>query len=134
MASQVLKEVASAPNAIELALDRTHMAYERTLMAWIRTAASLISFGFTIYKFFGYLRESAPGGQTERFFGVREFAFSMILFGVIAALLATLQHWHRTKAIRRRFGYDLPHSLALMLAGLISGFGIIALLVVLFRQ
>ena len=37
----------------QLALDRTRLAYERTLMAWVRTATSLISFGFTIYKFFG---------------------------------------------------------------------------------
>lgn len=72
------------------------MAYERTLLAWIRTAASLISFGFTIYKFFEYLGDSPPGEQSGRFFGVREFAFSMIVIGVIAALLATLQHWHRT--------------------------------------
>jgi inner membrane protein YidH len=122
-----------APSAMDLALDRTHMAYERTLMAWIRTAASLIGFGFTIYKFFEYLRESS-GGQSERFFGVREFAFSMIVIGVVAALLATLQHWHRTKSIRLRFGYDLPHSLALTLAGLISGFGILALFVVFFRK
>ena len=134
MTSEVLKKSAGAPNAIDLALDRTHMAYERTLMAWIRTAASLISFGFTIYKFFEYVRDSSPDAQSGRFFGVREFALSMIVMGVIAALLATLQHWHRTKAIRQRFGYDLPHSLALMLAGLISGFGIIALLVVLFQQ
>ena len=42
----------------DLALRRTFMAYERTLMAWIRTATSLISFGFTIYKFFEYLVES----------------------------------------------------------------------------
>ena len=35
-----------------LAVDRTRLAYERTLMAWVRTATSLISFGFTIYKFF----------------------------------------------------------------------------------
>jgi uncharacterized membrane protein YidH (DUF202 family) len=76
LTSEVLKESAGAPNAIDLALDRTHMAYERTLMAWIRTAASLISFGFTVYKFFEYLGESTPGGQSERFFGVREFAFS----------------------------------------------------------
>ena len=32
-------------------MDRTRLAYERTLMAWVRTATSLISFGFTIYKF-----------------------------------------------------------------------------------
>ena len=35
-----------------LAVNRTRLAYERTLMAWVRTAASMISFGFTIYKFF----------------------------------------------------------------------------------
>ena len=35
-----------------LAVTRTIVALDRTLMAWIRTATSLISFGFTIYKFF----------------------------------------------------------------------------------
>src|SRR5688572_27659574 len=33
-----------------LAYERTLLAHERTLMAWIRTAASMITFGFTIYK------------------------------------------------------------------------------------
>lgn len=56
------------------------------------------------------------------------------MIGVIAAVISTLQHWHRVKAIRQRFAYDLPHSLTLMLAGLISGFGIITFFVVLFRQ
>ena len=42
-----------------LAVDRTRLAYERTLMAWVRTATSLISFGFTIYKFFEF--ESGKG-------------------------------------------------------------------------
>lgn len=36
----------------KLAFERTNLAHERTLMAWVRTATSLISFGFTIYKFF----------------------------------------------------------------------------------
>ena len=35
-----------------LAYERTVLAHERTLMAWLRTAVSLITFGFTIYKFF----------------------------------------------------------------------------------
>jgi putative membrane protein len=36
----------------------TRLAYEeRTLMAWVRTATSLISFGFTIFNFFRFLRE-----------------------------------------------------------------------------
>jgi Domain of unknown function (DUF202) len=48
------------PDATRLAVDRTRLAADRTLLAWIRTATSLISFGFTIYKFFQYLRESTP--------------------------------------------------------------------------
>ena len=43
-----------------LAVDRTRLAYERTLMAWVRTAASLISFGFTSYKFFEFESGRAP--------------------------------------------------------------------------
>jgi len=42
----------------KLAIERTRLAHERTLMAWVRTATSLISFGFTVYKFVQYLRES----------------------------------------------------------------------------
>ena len=52
----------------KLAIERTRLAHERTLMAWVRTATSLISFGFTIYKFFEYLRESqgAPTSSAHR--------------------------------------------------------------------
>ena len=48
--------MATLPDATKLAVERTRLAYERTLMAWVRTSTSLISFGFTIYKFFQYLR------------------------------------------------------------------------------
>ena len=40
-----------------LALERTRMAADRTLMGWIRTALSMISFGFTIFKFLEYTQE-----------------------------------------------------------------------------
>jgi uncharacterized membrane protein YidH (DUF202 family) len=39
---------------MRLAVDRTRLAYERTMMAWVRTATSMISFGFTIHKFFQF--------------------------------------------------------------------------------
>lgn len=42
----------ASPTSNQMAADRVWMAHERTLMAWIRTATSMISFGFTIYKFF----------------------------------------------------------------------------------
>ncbi len=35
-----------------LSYERTFLAHERTLMAWVRTSSSLITFGFSIYKFF----------------------------------------------------------------------------------
>ena len=47
-----------------LAVERTRLAHERTLMAWVRTATSLISFGFTIYKFFEF--ESGRGAAAPR--------------------------------------------------------------------
>ena len=48
-------------SANEMAVDRTRMAHERTLMAWVRTATSLISFGFSIYKFADILEGKAEG-------------------------------------------------------------------------
>jgi hypothetical protein len=36
---------------MKLAFDRTRLPYDRTKMAWVRTATSLITFGFSVYKF-----------------------------------------------------------------------------------
>jgi hypothetical protein len=51
---------AALDSSTALALERTRLAHERRLMAWVRTATSLISFGFTIYKAFEYLRQRQP--------------------------------------------------------------------------
>ena len=112
----------------QLALDRTRLAYERTLMAWVRTATSLISFGFTIYKFFEYLKgEKAP--IPERWFGPREFALLMIGIGLTALLLATLDHRRHMQSLRE-YG-PTPYSLAAVVAFLIAVLGILGLLSVL---
>ena len=47
----------------DLGAIRTILAADRTLMAWIRTALSMLSFGFTIYKF---LQALADHGQIAR--------------------------------------------------------------------
>src|SRR5215510_11640852 len=86
-------------NSNQLAVDRTRLAHDRTLMAWLRTATSLISFGFTIYKFFQYLQEKSQA-QESRIFGPREFALVMIGIGLMALVLATLQH--RRDVVRLR--------------------------------
>ena len=119
------------PDATRLALDRTRLAHERTLMAWTRTATSLISFGFTIYKFFQYLQENRPAADPA-ILGPRGFALLMILIGLTALVLATVEHRRSMKALRAAFGV-VPYSLAAIVAGLIAVLGIFGLLGVLVR-
>ncbi len=122
---------APLPPATELALDRTRLAYDRTLLAWIRTATSLISFGFTIYKFFQYMDEKQPG--RERLFGPRAFALFMIGTGLIALLLATIGHRRHLQTMRAKYGH-VQYSLAAILGALISLLGLLSFLAVVFRQ
>lgn len=115
-----------------LAVDRTRLAHDRTLMAWVRTSTSLISFGFTIYKFFQYLHEQ-QGTQSRGGFGPRQFATLMIVIGILTLVLATLQHRRDMITLRAHYP-EVPYSLATVLAGLISILGLIALLAVVFRR
>ena len=87
----------------KLAIDRTRLAYERTMMAWVRTATSLISFGFTIYKFFEFeiTRNAAP---PSRVIGPRGFALTMIGIGLVALVLATIQQRQAMGALRASYG------------------------------
>jgi putative membrane protein len=122
---------AELPASTKLALDRTRLAYERTLMAWVRTATSLISFGFTIYKFFQFLREG-KGPAAESVIGLRGFATLMIGIGLTALLLATVQHRRDRLALQTEYG-ALPYSLAQIVAALVGVLGVLGLLSVLLR-
>jgi putative membrane protein len=119
--------------ATDLALERTQLAYERTLMAWVRTATSLISFGFTIYKFFEGLRESGELKTRGHLLGSRNFALIMISIGLVTLILATFQHHQGVKRLNQQLGTK-SRSLALVLAALISFLGVLGLLAVVFRQ
>jgi putative membrane protein len=121
------------PDATRLAVERTRLAHERTLMAWVRTATSLISFGFTIYKFFEYVRESGRP-HPESLLGPREFAILMIVIGLLALVVATFEHRREVARLRRRYAGEVPYSLATWLATLVAGLGILGLLAVIFRQ
>ena len=116
-----------------LAVDRTQLAHDRTLLAWVRTATSLISFGFTIYKFFQYLRDQNKVSEEGRLIGPRGFAMLMIGTGLVALLLATIQHRRDLVKLRRHYP-QTEYSLATVLAGLLSIIGILAITAVIFRQ
>ena len=115
-----------------LAFDRTRLAHDRTMMAWVRTATSLISFGFTIYKFFEF--EIAKGAAPyDGIIGPREFALLMISIGIFSLLMATIQHRVDIKALRA-VDPEVPRSMAALLAGLIAILGLVALVAVILRQ
>jgi putative membrane protein len=119
-------------HSTSLAVDRTRLAHERTLMAWVRTGTSLISFGFTIYKFFDESHQSGSLTTSGSAFGSREFAIVMITIGIVAVALATVQHFQTTRTLTERYGAG-PRSLALFVALLISVLGLAALVAVIFK-
>ena len=110
----------------------TDLAVDRTLMAWVRTSASLISFGFTIYKFFQYMRDQGKPVE-DRIFGPPQFAMFLIAIGLISLILATIQHRHEMKVMRAHYVH-VPYSMATVVAGLVAILGVVTLAAVIFKQ
>jgi putative membrane protein len=132
MAEQQTAQNASAIDlSTKLAFDRTRAAYERTMMAWIRTATSLITFGFTIYKFFQI--EAPPAGRPNRVIGPRGFAFILVSIGLFSLILATLEYRQNIRALGAQYA-GKRRSLAALVAALISILGMLALVLIIFRQ
>jgi putative membrane protein len=118
------------PNVNDLAVDRNRLASERTLMAWLRTALSMISFGFTIYKFMQLMLDQNPttGITTD---SPRAVGLSLIGIGTFALFVAAAQHFIYVKqllGIKRpyRFWRDLSFivSCLLLMIGILMLAGI----------
>ena len=115
-----------------LSFQRTFLAHERTLMAWVRTASSLITFGFSIYKFFELEQGPGKGFAAAQVVGPRQFSMILIIIGVVSLVLATVQHRHEMRMLKMEYE-NLPTSTAGLVAGLISVMGLLAILAVIFR-
>ena len=116
-----------------LALERTRLAHERTLMAWVRTATALISFGFTIYKFFEF--ESGRGAiapAASRLISPRQFGTIMIFTGLTALALATIDHRQSLKQMQNEFGVR-GRSVSMIVAVIVSVMGLAALAAAMFE-
>ena len=105
-------------------------------MAWVRTSTSMISFGFTIYKFFQFVQNDRSAQHVERLLEPRGVALVMILIGVGALVLATIDYRHQMDALRR--DYDaygpLRGSIALAVASMVAGLGVLGFVLVFLRQ
>ena len=113
-----------------LAAERNRLAMERTLMAWTRTSTSLIAFGFTIYQIFRYL--AASERLRDPYVSPQVFGVAMILVGLVALILGWIQHRQELKALKADFG-PMRYSIAAIVAAMIAGLGVIALLGVTLR-
>ena len=116
-----------------LAVERTILAHERTLMAWVRTSTSLISFGFTIYKFFAYLVEFEGRPRERSWMGPREFGLSMIALGVITLALALVHERKALKLLQAQNNITYSSLAEKIAAGLVC-LGVVTLILVLLRR
>jgi putative membrane protein len=114
----------------DLAFERTMLAENRTLMAWIRTAISMISFGFTIYKFF---QEMSKGSASHRLLTPRIVGMLMISFGLLALVWGLAEHHAMFKKLKKSYP-GIERSNTTLLAVLVLLFGLFLLSGVLFRQ
>ena len=107
------------------------------MLSWVRTAIALISFGFSIPQFFRIARIGAP--KSNDFIGPDEFGLLLIVIGLLALLLVTLEHRASIEALKVQYpvreGYQsVPRSRASMLAGLIAVLGLLALVSIIIHK
>ncbi len=77
-----------------LALDRSILAFERTFLAWIRTAASMMTFGFAIFKLLEARIQTKGPHPILEVLSPRAIAiilFSSALTGLILAAIRFIQ-------------------------------------------
>ena len=113
-----------------LSYDRTRLSYERTMLSWVRTGTSLITFGFAIYSFHRITSRDA----SSYLIGSHQFALIMVIIGLVALFLATFDYRQNIRILRTQYP-DLPRSrLPSAIGLLISALGVLALIVMVFRQ
>ena len=117
-----------------MAVDRTVMAADRSLMAWVRTALSLISFGFTIYKFLEYSREQliATGKDIHGISSPKIVGLYMIGMGIISLVFGILENITTIKGLRVRYKVSRKRY-ALWMAVMVTFFGLIIFLGIIFQ-
>ncbi|SDD91779.1 putative membrane protein [Cupriavidus sp. YR651] len=119
----------SPATATSLAIERTFLAFERTLMAWLRTSLSMISFGFTLAKFFQYLESQRGAPLVGRFgntWSPTVVGIAMVLVGTGSLIAAVIQHRRRVRALHRE-GMLPQWNLAYWVAVIVAVLGAFAL-------
>jgi putative membrane protein len=117
----------AADRKTDLAVTRTVLAAERTLMAWVRTALSMISFGFTIYKFLKGLND-AGAIQLRRPEEPRRIGLFLVALGTGSLLAGIVQHIQTLRRVpgpHPRLGPSFYVACVVLALGLFVLFGLI---------
>ncbi len=131
MAEQTPRNAPPLDISTQLAFERTRNSYETTMMSWIRTATSLITFGFSIYKFF---QIEAPSEKQQNYLiGPRGFSLILVSIGLVSLVFATLEYRGSIQALGVQYA-GKRRSLAVVVAAMISILGVLALLAMVFRE
>jgi putative membrane protein len=109
-----------------LAILRTVLGAERTLMAWIRTAFSMISFGFTIGKFLGYLHDQESAGNVPENGGW--LPRLLVLIGLVSLMVGVVEYRRTRKSLAAELGKTYRASAAGLIALLVGLLGTLAFL------
>jgi putative membrane protein len=133
VSQEVSVKAAHEALAFDLSVEQALLAHERTLMAWIRTSVSLITFGFTLYKFSQYAHGDEPPGMQNHLLTPREYGMALIATGILIQSLATLQNRRAAKRLRT-LSPRAPFPLAVAVSAMISILGIGALVVAALRR
>ncbi|MCP4182794.1 MAG: DUF202 domain-containing protein [Hyphomicrobiales bacterium] len=121
-----------ADSRTNLALERSIMAADRTLMAVMRTSVSLIGFGFTLYKFFEYMRKQS-GFESLPSFGPRNLGLAMIFLGAVMLFISTWQHIVYSRKLSAVSGHRFPISASMIGSIVMFVIGFLTILSILFR-
>lgn len=104
----------------DLGETRTILASDRTLMAWIRTSLSMLSFGFTIYKF---LKSIAAPDPAKAAMTAEVVGLFLAGTGTAAIIFGTIGYWATLKELQRVEEFRLRRPV-LLLALIMSVAGI----------
>lgn len=90
---------------------RTIMAADRTLMAWVRTSLSMLSFGFTIYKF---LETAVSQDALEHANTPQQVGMFLAFMGTLAMVFGVISYWSTLKDLRRLEKFRLARPILIM--------------------
>lgn len=118
-----------------LSIERTRLSYDRTMMSWVRTSTSLLTFGFSISKFFQEIDElmTTKGGRSLMI-SAREVGIILILISFLGLLTALIQNHHSIKELEvLRGGKKFPKAASVYVAYVLLVLSLFLLIVVAFR-